>query len=256
MKTGLRTRNLQTDTERRRVLNAIKASEAKLGAPKLGSQLDSAIKPYTQGKTARVNETGERCESTQGTVVPEQVVVHRGDGGAKVEVLTEPWRGAPPVMISRSIRARVPALLDNGELVFVEEESGWRLRHKEYVKIKRTGAHACTGFVQKVHLDALSLASHPKSWKQPKPRTELLPNCHFLRESIIKDTRAPPRRNAKWQWAGKNLHCPVLLTDARDLPDGTVVATPHFFEDRKPAADLVSGFHPIAAPTQVSVLPR
>ena len=253
---GMRMRNVSSESEKKRLLNAIKAAEMKTGTKASRSPaLDGGIKPYTPDR-AKVREGGQLCDTSSGHVVPERVVVRRSDGGMKVDILTEPWRGAPRVLIGRGMRTQVPALLDNGELIIVEEVPGWRLRHKEYVKIKRPGQEACEGYVQKVHLDAMSLASHPSDWEQPKPLPDLLPNCHFRRKKIITDTRVPPRCNVKWQWAGKDLHCPLRLTDARDLPDGRIVATPQTYEDRRPAAEMLSGFHPLAAPTSVSVLPR
>ena len=254
---GMRMRNVGSEGEKRRLLEAIAASDA--AAQRKGQErqvVDTGVKPFVPGKRARVQQGGVALTAADCVAALEEVMVRRSDGGIRLEVLSEPWAGADPVVIRRERRADVPALLANGELVIIEEEPGWAKRHKEYVKISRGGEEPCSGFVQKHHLAQLSIASHPKDWVQPKGKPDLLPNCKFLREHVIKDARGCPKLNVKWKWNGRDLSCPVRLAGARDLTDGKVVAAAQIFQEKRHTADIVSGWGGEAPPTQVSVLPR
>eukprot|EP01063_Lacrimia_lanifica_P015255 TRINITY_DN22068_c0_g1_i1.p2 TRINITY_DN22068_c0_g1~~TRINITY_DN22068_c0_g1_i1.p2 ORF type:complete len:310 (+),score=105.34 TRINITY_DN22068_c0_g1_i1:53-982(+) len=307
---GRRMRNVKSERERQRLMEAIRMADAKVGSSG-AAPLDNAIPTFNEGGTTRVTASGARVdkrgmrENMDGVIVRRgdggqktelrtggyagapmatvdragsprrlrpsgavgeqykdredlaDVIVRRGDGGQKVEILAGPWAGSPAVMVKRAgAHARVPALLNNGDLVTVEEDPGWRYRHREWVKVTRGGREPCTGYVMKSHLDLVTIAQHPRPWQHTTEKPPLLPNRKFQREEIIKDTRGYPTRNLQWQWGGKTLECPVKLTDARDTADGDVVAAPPTYHDKRAAGDLISGFYPYAPPTSVSVLPR
>eukprot|EP00659_Diplonema_papillatum_P011327 gene11327-17413_t len=237
---------LMTNAERQRLVQKIHAAEQlkeRKTTPSLGSRPDSNITAFVPGKRTKTMPGGGTTSRGKGDKNRETVVIRRADGGNKAEVLTLPWTGAPQVTVTRSSavcgsHAVVPAYIPNGEIVTVLEKPGWQLLHKEYVRIERKGKERCEGYVQKIHVVPTTLTQHTQRWQDPKPKEK----------GIIKDSREPPTRTLIWEWAGKTLSCPVKLTGARDLDDGTVVAAPPTYVDKKHTHDITAGFHPLAPP--------
>eukprot|EP00755_Sulcionema_specki_P006866 Sspe_Gene.36646::Locus_17708_Transcript_1_1_Confidence_1.000_Length_1102::g.36646::m.36646 len=268
--TGMRTRNVKGE-EKRALLEKIARVEKEMKAEgRGGDPIDRGITAFQDGRRVKAKPGGSTKPPEELAVGQrEEVIVRRYDGGRRVPLLTEPWHGAPIVHVERrgaqrgesqTTSARVPAYLANGEEVVVDEEPGWRLRHAEFVRVRRVtaGKTPCSGYVPKCHLVGIpQRAQHESGWVGTQSRPDLEPFCKTRRKpDFHRDTRGYPKRELRWEWVGKTYRCDVRLTGARDTPDGGVCAAPPTYEDKEHCADLISGFYPYAVPTHVVVCPR
>eukprot|EP00756_Hemistasia_phaeocysticola_P007536 Hpha_TRINITY_DN14315_c0_g1::TRINITY_DN14315_c0_g1_i1::g.86743::m.86743 len=244
--------------------------------------VDRGITPYSPGKRVSAKAGGGAIPppdirtgaAARRATQCRQAIVRRFDGGRRLEVLTQGWAGAPPVMTQRnpSIRdlaggAVVPALLRNGEIVDFEDD--WE-SPREYVFIRaRRREETCSGFVERCHLKPFDLSVHPKEWEGPSERPELEFKEARYHDDRMKTRRQTslfddnprygigyPRRELRWRVCNKDMACPVLLTSARDGPNGTVVPAAPIYKETQSAADRIAGFAPRAAPKHVVVCAR